>query len=277
MGFDTNESDSESVGAGTFDQSVWNPEAMAGMQAQFGNLFPQTISGMQGLTPGAVAGQQGVAGAADPYWQSQMAGGAFEGMDLQGMYGEALGGGGAEQDIYSSIMGGAGNDYVDAMKQQMQSDAFENLQQGFNVTDLRATMAGQPGSSRHGILQSNLMDQTMSGLTDAQTKLGYDTFAQDQAMKLGIAQRADQFDMSKLQNISDMMGQQQGAMAGGLGFGTDMQNLNMGQFAPYMMPWQAAGSFSNAMGSPTVLGSGSASSASDSSSKGFGAGVGGGK
>ena len=116
-------------------------------------------------------------------------------------------------------------------------------------------------------------------LGQQQTNIGYNTFDKDLERKLGIAQRADAFDFGKLQNVSGMLGAQQGAMAGGLGMGQGMQNLGMGQFAPFMAPWQAAGQYSSTIGRPTVLGSGTSSA--DSSAKGFGmsgyGGVGGGK
>jgi len=69
-----------------------------------------------------------------------------------------------------------------------------------------------------------------------------------------------------LNNISGMMGQQQNAMQGGLNYGGQMQNLGMGSFAPYMMPWQAANQYAGTIGSPTILGSGSMTGSSDSKS-----------
>ena len=263
-------SDSESETGGSFDQAVFNPEAFQQMQSQLGNLFPQTTSNMQNLMPGAVEQQQQIFQQSQPAWQQQMGGGAYQGMDLQNQYSQALQGGGNEQFMNQSIMGGQGNDYVDAMKQEMQSDAFERLGSGFSNIDQRASMAGQPGSSRHGILQSNMMRDEMDRLGQMQTQLGVESFDTDMQRKMGIAQRADQFDMSKLQNIGQQLGAQQGAMSGGLNYGSNMQNLGMGQFSPSMMPWQAAGAYSNAMGAPTVTGAGSTFGESDSSSTGLG-------
>jgi len=193
-------------------------------------------------------------------------------MVLQNQYNQALQGGGNEQFMNEQIMGGAGNDYVDAMKTQMQSDAFDNLGQQYAGIDQRAAGGNLGGSSRHGLVQAQAYEDTADALQQSQTKLGYDTFADDQARKMGIAQRADQFDMSKLQNVSGMLGQQQNAMQGGLNFGQNMQQYGMGQFSPYMAPWQAAGAYSNAIGAPTVLGSGTVGGNADSSSKGMSAG-----
>ena len=277
MGGSLSSSDSSSEQGGTFNQSVWNPGAIQEMQSQFNQMFPQTLSSMQQMQPGATQQMQGVFDQSQPAWQQQMGGGAYQGMDLQNQYNQALQGGGAEQDIDTMIMGGQGNDYVDAMKQQMQSDAFDRLGAGFSNIDQRAASGGMGGSSRHGILQSNLMENEMDRLGDMQTQLGASSFDKDLDRKLGIAQRADQFDMQKLQNIGQQLGAQQGAMSGGLDFGKNMQTLGMGQYSPTMMPWQAGGAYANAMGSPTVLGSGSSYGESDADSFGVSGGVGGGK
>ena len=263
-------SGSDNQNSATFGQDVWGGQgdALQNLYGQIGGLFGQTNQGMQSQIPGAVENQQGVFDAANPAWQNQMAGGAYQGMDLQGMYNQALQGGGNEQFINESIMGGSGNNYADAMKNQLQGDSSQRLGQSLAMNDLRAAGAGQSGSSRHGITESRLYDDSNKDLARQQTGIGFGSFDKDLDRKLGIAQRADQFDMGRLGNISGMMGEQQGAMQGGLNFGQNMQNLGMGQFAPYMAPWQAAGQYANAIGGPTVLGSGSGSGSA--SSKGIG-------
>ncbi len=263
-------SKSDSKTKGQFDQNVWGPQgdALQGLYSQAGGLFNQTNQGMQGQIPGAVDQQQGIFNQANPAWQQQLGGGAFQGMPLQQNYQDALGGGGNEQFIDQSIMGGQGNDYVGAMKQQLQDDSASRLGRSFAGADARAAGAGMSGSSRHGLLQARLAEDEGDRLGDQQTRLGFQTFDKDLDRKLGIAQRADRFDMGRLQNTSQMLGQQQGAMQGGLQMGGDMQNLVQGQFAPQMAPWQAMGQYANTIGGPTVLGSGSGSGASNA--KGFG-------
>ena len=270
MGGSVGKSESEAENAANFKQSVWGGQtpALQDLYGQVGNLFGQTTSGMQGQIPGAVAQQQQVFDQSQPAWQQQMGGGAYQGMDLQGMYNQALQGGGNEQFIDQSIMGGQGNDYADAMKQQMQSDAWDRTGTALANIDQRAAGRGMGGSSRHGIVQADAIRSEQDRLGDMQTQLGYNTFDKDLDRKLGIAQRADQFDMGRLQNVGQQLGGQQAAMQGGLNYGQGMQNLGMGQFAPYMAPWQATGQYANAIGRPTVLGSGLSSGSSDS--KGFG-------
>lgn len=270
-------SESQAQEGAKFDQNVWKPQgnALQNLYGQMGGLFGSTNQQMQGQIPGAIDQQQQIFQGSMAPWQQQMQGGAFAGMDTQGNYQNALQGGGNEQFINQSIMGGAGNNYVDAMKQQMQSDAFGNLGQGLATLDQRASQAGQPGSSRHGLAQRGMFDDTMDRLSSDQTNLGFQTFDKDLDRKMGIAQRADQFDMGRLNSTGNMLQAQQGAMAGGIQQGQGMQNLGMGQFAPSMAPWGAAGQYASSIGRPTVLGSGQSSGSSDSKGKASSGGIGG--
>lgn len=270
MGGSAGKSKSDSNNDSKFQQQVWETQgdALGNLYNQLGGLFNKSYSGMRSQIPGAVDQQQGVFDAANPAWQQQLGGGAYQGMDLQNQYNQSLQGGGNEQFINQSIMGGDGNNYVQAMQDQMSRNSMDSLGRKLAMNDARAAGLGQSGSSRHGITESNIYDQADEGLFDAQTRLGYETFDKDLERKLGIAQRADQFDMGRLNNVSGMLGAQQGAMQGGLNFGQGMQNLGMGQFAPYMAPWQMSGQYASQMGAPTVLGYGSGSGSSDS--KGFG-------
>jgi len=175
------------------------------------------------------------------------------------------------------VMGGEGNNYVDAMKTQMSDDMQYERGQDLAQNDLRASMYGQGGSSRHGITEADIYKQSGDRLAREQTNLGYNTFDTDLDRKMQIADQADQGTLQRQQMMSGMIGNQQGAMSGGMGMIPNMQQAYMGQFSPYMAPWQAAGQYGNTIGRPTVLGSGSASG--DSSGFGFGSsgGIGGGK
>lgn len=267
-------SSSKNSSGGNFGESVWGGQEpyLQDMYGAAGNLFNQSSRNMGKMAPGASSFMNNIAQGSVPAWQQQMGGGAFQGMDLQGMYGDALQGGGNEQFMNESIMGGAGNNYVDAMKGQMQQDSDKRLGGNLAMNDARAAGYQQSGSSRHGITERGIYDESENNLGRMQTQLGYETFDKDLDRKMGIAQRADQFDMGKLQNVGNMLGQKQNAMAGGLGAGKGMQQLGMGQFAPQMAPWQAMQGYGNAIGDPTVLGSGSMMGRGKS--KGFGIGKG---
>ena len=279
MGGSLGKSESESQNQSQFDQNVWGGQggALQNLYSSLGGLFNQTNQQQQGQIPGAIQQQQGIFDQANPAWQQQLGGGAFQGMDLQQNYRDALTGGGNEQWLDQNIMGGAGNNYAQAMKGQLQDDSSQRLGRNLAMSDARASGAGMGGSSRHGLLQARMAEDESKNLANQQTNIGFNTFDKDLDRKLGIAQRADQFDFGRLQNVSGMLGQQQNAMQGGLQMGGDMQGLGMGQFAPSMAPWEAAGQYSQNIGRPTVLSSGAGSGASDS--KGFGAsgGIGGGK
>lgn len=263
-------SESSASQGAQFGQDVFGPQAgaLSGLYGSLANLFGQTNNQMQQQIPGAVGQQQAIYEGAMPAWQQQMQGGAFQGMPLQQQYADALLGGGAEQDINQMIMGGAGNNYAQAMKDQLAGDAIDRMGRGLASIDSRASAAGQPGSSRHGLVQSDLIRNEMDRLGEQQTNIGYNTFDKDLERKLGIAQRADQFDLGRLQSAQNMLGAQQGAMAGGLGASGAMQGLGMGQFNPSMAPWQAAQGYAQGIGAPTVLSSGSSSMDSDSKSMG---------
>ena len=79
-------SSSDSENKSSFNQDVWGPQgdALQGLYGQLSNLFNQSNTGMQGQIPGAVGDMQGIFGAANPAWQQQLGGGAYQGMDLQG-------------------------------------------------------------------------------------------------------------------------------------------------------------------------------------------------
>jgi len=164
-------------------------------------------------------------------------------------------------------MGGEGNNYADAMKDQYTKDAQRSMDNMNSTLDARAAGSGMSGSSRHGVAQGIMGRGINDALQKNLAETGYNTFDKDLNRKLQIAGQADSNNLSRQQMMSNMIGQQQGAMQQGLNFGGQMQNMNMGQFSPYMAPWQAMGQYSNAIGRPTILGSGS----SKGKSSGFGA------
>jgi hypothetical protein len=265
-------SKSDSNNESNFNQNVFGGPSFEQMYGSMGNLFGQSNQGMQGQIPGSVNQMQGIFDQSNPAWQNQLEGGAYSGMDLQGQYDQDRQGGGNEQWLNQSIMGGQGNGYADAMRGQLQQDSDRRLGSSLAMNDARAAGNQLSGSSRHGLTEGRLYDDANRDLTQAQTQVGYGSFDKDLERKMGIAQRADQFDMQRLQQSGQMLGNQNAAMQGGLNFGQNMQNMNMGQFAPWMAPWQAAGQYANNMGNPTVLGSGSSEGSSDSGGFGFGLG-----
>jgi len=261
----------------SFQQNVWDPQSQAlnNLYTQVGQLFGQTNSGMQGQIPGAVNNMQNINQQAMPAWQNQLQGGAYSGLgignQLMGSLNQSLNSPTNMQQVNSMIMGGSGNNYADAMKNQYIQDANLAQRNMLSNLDARASAAGMSGGSRHGIATAQGMQDINRNLQSNLAQTGYNTFDKDLDRKLQIAGQADQATLQRQQMMQAMLGGQQQAMQGGLQYGQSMQNLGMGTFAPYMAPWQAAGAYSNAIGAPTVLNSGTGSGSG--SSKGLGAGV----
>lgn len=283
MGGEAGKSESQSAAQSQFGQDVWGGQAPALQQLYqaAGSLFGDVYGGQQGMIPGQTQVQQDIASAAMPAYQQQLGGGVTSGMGLQDILSQSLqqsmGQPSQTAQMYANIMGGEGNTYADAMKEKMIADASRAGQNMMSVADARAVGAGQPGSSRHGVLQSqgwkDINDRLQGGLFD----IGYETFDKDLQNKLNIAQMADQSTMGRQQMMSNMLGQQNLAQQGGIGTGQTMQNLGMGSFAPSMVPWQSMGQYANVLGRPTVLGSGTSTGTSDSKAMGGGGGIGWGK
>ena len=283
MSIGASKSDSSSESGSEYNQDVWGPQgsALTNLYGQAGNLFGQSNEGMQNLIPGATQQMQGVFDQSNPAWQQQMQGGAFAGMDLQGQYNSLMNQGpegtNNQQFINASIMGGEGNNYADAMRDQFTQDATRAQGNMLGNLDARAAASGMSGGSRHGTATAQGMEDINRNLQSNMANIGYQTFDKDLDRKLGIAGQADANNLARYQSqlgsAQNMLGAQQGAMQGGLNYGGQMQNLGMGQFAPQMAPWQAMGAYSGAIGAPTVLGSGSSQAESDSDSFGFGFGM----
>ena len=130
-----------------------------------------------------------------------------------------------QQRIYSSIMGGEGNSYADALKNQMQTDALRTAGTSLNALDARAARAGMSGSSRQGIAQAGALQGINQNLQRNLTDVGYNTFDKDLAMKLDIAKQADQA------NVQRYLGNQQynlGLVGAGNTAAQNAQNYNLG-------------------------------------------------
>jgi hypothetical protein len=257
----------------SFDQDVWGPqgEALESLYGQVGNLFNQSNMGMQGQIPGATDYMNQIRDQGQAGWQQQQQGGAYANPDLMNQLMGSINASSNQPSNVSQInamtMGGEGNNYADAMKSQYMQDANKAQEQMLGNLDARASASGMSGGSRHGTATAQGMEDINKNLQSNMANVGYQTFDKDLNRKLGIAQQADQGNLARQQMMQQMLGGQQQAMSGAQNQSSNMQNLGMGAFSPYMAPWQAAGAYSNSIGAPTVLGSG------DSSSKSSGKGI----
>lgn len=283
MGGSSSKSDSDSSSQSSFDQDVWGPQgdALQNLYGQAGNLFGDTNNQMQGLMPGATNQMQGVFDQANPAYQQQLSGGATADMGLQNSLmnslNQSMNNPSMTSEINAMTMGGEGNNYADAMKDQYVQDANRASDNMMQNLDARAAASGMSGGSRHGTATAQGMQDINQNLQRNMAETGYNTFDKDLDRKLQIAGMADQNLLANQQMMAGMIGGQDTAQQGAINAGSQMQNLGMGQFAPSMMPWQSMGAYSQALGAPTVLGSGTMSGSADANSKSASGGIGGGK
>ena len=281
MSLGASSSDSSSESSSTFDENVWGVQggALKDLYASAGGLFDSSMSNIQGIMPGASDWMTQIQNMSNPAWQDQMAGGAYQDMNLQnnlmGSLNQSLNNPSMMSEVNAMIMGGEGNNYADAMKSQYMQDADRAQNQMMSNMDARANAYGQGGSSRHGVAQGIGMEGINRELQRNLAQTGFNSFDKDLDRKLEIAGMADQGTLARQQMMSNMIGGQQDAMAGGLDYGSQMQNLGMGAFSPYMVPWDMMGQYTNTLGAPTVLGSGKSTGESDASSWGISGSMGG--
>lgn len=279
MGGSVGKSGSESGSSTAFDQNVFQPQsdALSALYGQAANLFGQsTMGGKSGVSdPSQItsSGQQYSQQALDasmPAWEEQLSGGVYGDMGLQDQLMQSLNmsmsNPSAMQEINNMIMGGSGNNYADAMRDQYIADATEAQENMMANLDARAAASGMSGSSRHGITEAQGMEDINDALTSNLAELGYETFDADLDRKLQIAQQADMNTLSREQMMQQMLGSQNQTVNQGISnlsniFGTGVQQQ--------MVPWDMMSAYANVIGAPTVLSSGQGSSSSEA--KGFGA------
>lgn len=261
--------ESSSNSGSKFNQNVWGPQsdALSQLYANAGNLFSGLNSSVLANIPGMADYANNVASQAMPGWQSLMQGGVYQNMDLannlMGSLNRSMDTPSATQEINNMIMGGAGNNYADAMKQTLIRDATDAQNNMLANMDARAAASGMSGGSRHGTAIARGMGDINKNLQSNMANIGYSTFDKDLDRKLQIAGMADANTLSRQQMMQQMLGEQQNTQTGALANSNAMQNLGMGSFASYMLPWQMMGAYANTIGGPTVLSNGGSSSSSN--------------
>jgi len=258
--------ESEQSSDSYYNQSVWDAQTpyLTSMYGDMNTLWDQTNPQLLAKIPEMSEWTKQIAETTDPYWKNMMEGGVYQDMDLQNQLmrsiNTSLNNPSATSEINAMIMGGEGNNYADAMRDQYMQDASGAHQNMLRNMDARAAGSGMSGGSRHGTAIQGGMKDINANLQRQMAQTGYETFDKDLQRKLAIAGQADQNTLAQQQMMQSMLGQQQQAAAGGLSYANDMQNIAMGTLAPYYAPWQMAGQYSAAMGGPTVLSQGTGSS-----------------
>jgi hypothetical protein len=201
-----------------------------------------------------------------------MGGGAYGGVNNQENYDQAfqslMDPTTYSMDLYADIMGGEGNDYVDAMNESIGLMYDETLDKSLSSLDQRAGLMS--GSSPWEGAMGDIISDSAEAEAATKAALGYETFDQDLMNKMEIANMADANWLAAtthaLDSSSGMIGGEQASQMSGLDFGGDMYNSYMQQM---MLPFQMAMFYPQMMGQPVVLGEGSSSSSSTGGSIGF--------
>jgi hypothetical protein len=248
-------------GGSSFGQNVSNQPWLEQMYNQAGNLFGSQNNQMNGMMPGAINFQnqqaKGAANANAGMQQGGVYGGLGIGNQLMDSLKQSQNSPSNTQQIYGQMMGGNGNNYADAMKDQYVNDANRAYQNQMSNLDARAAGTGMTGSSRQGVAQGIMERGINDSLQKNLAETGYNTFDKDLSNKLNIAQQADTNTFNRQNLMSGMLGQQQGAVNQGIQNTGNVQQYGMGQFNAANQPWQGLQNYQGAIGGPNVLNSGS--------------------
>lgn len=176
--------------------------------------------------------------------------------------------------MYQSIVGGAGNTYIDPMVAAMKSSSMDNLAKMQNNTGLDAAAMGQGGSSRHAMQNAMLGAQANKDMLAAEMNMRGGAYDKDLAMKMNIANLADQNVQAGQDRMLNMLNQANTNISSGMGYGQQLQNLGMGMLAPQLQGmssgWDNLSRYSDIIGAPQVLGSSRGSSEAKSTGSSFG-------
>ena len=196
--------------------------------------------------------------------KNQMAGG-FRSMDLENSLRDSMANPSQTGRMYESILGGPGNTYADPLVDSMREDAWQNLYRGgYRDNDSNFAAMGRPGSDRNAVEGALLKRDAMQDMSRNEMAIRHGTYDKDLGYKMGIAAQADLGRGQAQDRAMNLLNQQNMSQMGGINYMPQLQQLQMGQMAPWMMarglPWQDMGMYSQMIGPPTVLSSGESSS-----------------
>ena len=253
-----------------FNQSLANPEAWGDFYGNMNNAWSMMnpfMMGGFGMLPKVDPYMEGAAGAGAEGTNYMLEGGSFGNtQDIRNRLMGMMGGRSNMGSMYESIVGGAGNTYIDPMVAAMRKSGNEALDSKINSNAMTANAMGQGGSSRHAMENAMTNRLAMDDMNRLEADMRGGAYDKDLAMKMSIAQQADSNRQSEQDRLLSMLTGADKNVGYGMSYQPTMQNLGMGMMAPYMqafmMPWMAASAYSGAMGDPTVLSKGKSSGAS---------------
>lgn len=167
-------------------------------------------------------------------------------------------------NMYSSIVGGAGNTYIDPMVEAMKKGGMDNLNRMQSQSGLDAAAMGQGGSSRHAMQNAMLGKEANQDMLAQEAYMRGGAYDKDLEMKMGIANLADQNSQLDKDRMFDMLSQSDNNIATGLGLGETAQDIGTNSMNPWaqaqQMQWNPYMWQGNLIGDPTVLGQSSGKS-----------------
>ena len=266
---------SKSKSGNKFSNYVWETQGNA-----LGSLY-QTILGQLGqgsYQPQIGSAAYNVQNQANDIVNSQIS--ATRDLSSGGVYGDtadvrqklldSMGGRSNMGSMYESIVGGSGNTYVDPLIEQMRKSSAQNVQtlQGGNALD--AAAMGQSGSSRQAMQDAMFANQANKDLLSQEALMRTDAYDKDLAMKMSIAQQADVNRGAEQDRLLSMLQGAQSSKESASNNNDLLQTLLSSGLSPWLQAqqgqWNPINNAANAIGSPTIIGSGSG----NSKSKGFG-------
>lgn len=220
---------------------------------------------------------QGLSDKAMPAWQNQLAGGynsaaaAAAEQPLIDSLRSSLSSPSNTGQMYQSIVGGAGNSYIDPMVAAMRRGTIDSLNQQLPQESANAISAGQMGSSRHGIAEGLARSEANKYMVDTESAMRANAYDTDLNWKMKIAQLADQNIGATQDRAIGLLNSRDAAAQGALQQGQQMTDFGSGKYNAEMMkasvPWDMMMNYASVLGDPTVLTSGSGWSKSKGSSK----------
>ena len=172
--------------------------------------------------------------------------------------------------MYQSIVGGEGNEYIDPVVGAMKDSAMDNFNRMSSSNAVDAAMAGQGGSSRHAMMDAMLGKEINKDLMAQEANLRSGAYDKDLQMKLDIANLADQNVMSSQDKMLDMLRMSDANLQSGTSASGGLSELGNNMMSPWMSAqdssWNPMDRYADVVGGPTVLGS----SSGKSSGWGFG-------
>lgn len=256
----TQSSSSSSSGSSTQKIAPYQRKALEDLMNQSKSTMASQTANVNAMIPQIQQQMGGVVNRQNQAFDNLNAGGAYSGADLNTILNKVEGFQNTPSQstgLYESIMGGSGNDYVDAMKNMFYKDAQRTRDLSEASLDARMAGTGMAGGSRHGVAEALISRDIDKNLQDNMTKVGYESFDKDLQNKLNIAKMADEQTTARqgmFANLGSQALQGKNAnMNAAASMTPQMSQSVMSQFAPTMMPWNNLQNYSAAIGNPTIL------------------------